>query len=168
MYYVISHYHNCIQHLYVILNKVILWSQTFHLKGGDSIVIVLVNLFPNISFLLTYWQSTLTRVINKMVIVSTWQFCFICAQINVPEPISKIYKLSTIRNEIWALHLKRYVAACFQIKTLIILSVFFGYILGFYFSPSSICQFYTYSRDRKVLESTVHWLPIKLNQLQPE
>ena len=44
---------------------------------------------------------------------------------------------------------------------------FFGYILGLYLF-SSMSQFPTYFKDRKVLESTVSWLPIESNQPQKE
>ena len=44
---------------------------------------------------------------------------------------------------------------------------FFCYILGLYFVSSRIWQFSTYFKDGKVLESTVSWLPIGSNRLQP-
>ena len=74
--------------------------------------------------------------------------------------IYQIYKISTIRTKIWAEHLKLYGTTCFQIRSQIITSMFFGYVLGSYIFSSRMWKISTYLEDGKELEYTVSWLLI--------
>ena len=64
---------------------------------------------------------------------------FIYFQIN----ISQIYTVSTIWKKNSAQHLKRYVTTCFQIRSRIVIFIFFGYVPGLYFISSHMWQLFT-------------------------
>ena len=111
-------------------------------------------------YLLQNWQIMLMPVIKKTVFILHDSFF-----LNVRIHISQI---STVRTRIWAYHPKQYATTWIQIRSWIILSMFFSYILGFYSVSSCLRKFYAYFEYKKVLGFTVSWLPIESNQLQQE
>ena len=98
VYYVISYYQTRIQHLYFLLNKFSLWAQNFMDMGKIALVLYCYIHYLISHYLPRDWQITLMGVINKTVSIFTWQFCIIYVWIHV----SKINKLSTIKNKVWA------------------------------------------------------------------
>ena len=103
-------------------------------------MVVLLHTFPNI-LISTPWSTKHARGFQKQDgFVLHDSLIFLYFWIN----IFQIFTISTIRTKFWALHLKRYVTTYFQIRSWIILSMFFGYLLGLYFLSSCMWQLSTY------------------------
>ena len=125
--------------------------------------VVLLCSFKNISISPRNLQRTLMCVNNKTLL---FYMTILFSLLSNPyiSNLSNLYNSDKIR----AQHLKRYVTTCFQIRSRIIISMFFGYVLGLYCFSSCMWKFSTYSEDGKVLEYTVSLLPNESNRLHPE
>ena len=84
---------------------------------------------PTSNYIPHYIQRMIMCVINKAFIMLHISFLFVYIWIH----ISQIYQISTIRTKIQACHPKRYVTTCFQIRSQIIISMFFFYVCGLCF-----------------------------------
>ena len=100
---------------------------------------LLLLLFHNIS-ISPPWSTNHTHVCQQQDGFTVQDIFFLHFRIH----ISQISTISTIQTKIPSYHLKWYVTTCFQIRSQIILSVFFGYVLGLYCVSSLMWQFSTY------------------------
>ena len=122
----------------------------------NIIPVVLLHSSPNIS-LYTVWSINHAHECNQQGDLFYTTVLF----------YSNLYQISTITTKIWAYNLKWDLTICLQIRSQIILSMLFGYLLGSYFVYFCMWQLSTYLKDGKVLELTVGWFLSESNCFHP-
>ena len=159
-------YWSRVQHIHILLNKVRLHAQKCHRYEKNVITIVLLRALPNIS-LSPLWTTNHAYAFQQQDgFYFTRQFYIFAFGSIFIKYLNYIKYLQY--EKIQAHGIKLYLTTCFQILSRIILSIFFGYVIGLYFVCLYMWKFTTYFEDRKVLESTLSWLLIESNRPHPE